>query len=89
MYEPAYLRVWAYFQGRSPLRAGRWKGALIAVKVMDHMVKGNSSNAVDIQRETSLSVSLVHPNVVSIVNRQLSHGWVMVHIYAKHQDCCC
>ncbi|DBA79881.1 TPA: hypothetical protein ACH3X1_008206 [Trebouxia sp. C0004] len=44
---------------------GRWKGALIAVKVMDHTVKGNSSNAVDIQRETSLSVSLVHPNVVS------------------------
>ncbi|KAA6425511.1 MAG: kinase [Trebouxia sp. A1-2] len=43
---------------------GRWKGALVAVKVIDHRVKGNG-NAVDIQRETILSTSVVHPNVVS------------------------
>ncbi|DBA92394.1 TPA: hypothetical protein ACH3X1_015765 [Trebouxia sp. C0004] len=49
----------------SQMPLGRWKGVLIAVKVLDHMVKGNSSNAVDIQKETSLSVSLVHPNVAN------------------------
>ncbi len=74
MYKHPYCTVWAYVQGRSPLCAGRWKGALIAVKVIDHMFKENSSNALDIQRETSLSLSLVHPNVVSVVNWQLSHG---------------
>lgn len=36
----------------------------MAVKVIDHRVKGNG-NAVDIQRETILSTSVVHPNVVS------------------------
>ena len=46
------------------LSAGRWKGALVAVKVIDHRIKGNG-NAVDIQRETILSTSVVHPNVVS------------------------
>ena len=46
------------------LPAGRWKGALVAVKVIDHRIKGNG-NAVDIQRETILSTSVVHPNVVS------------------------
>ena len=45
------------------LLAGRWKGALVAVKVIDHRIKGNG-NAVDIQRETILSTSVVHPNVV-------------------------
>lgn len=46
------------------MHAGRWKGALVAVKVIDHRIKGNG-NAVDIQRETILSTSVVHPNVVS------------------------
>ncbi len=32
---------------------------------IDHRVKGNG-NAVDIQRETILSTSVVHPNVVSV-----------------------
>lgn len=39
----------------------------MAVKVIDHRVKGNG-NAVDIQRETILSTSVVHPNVVSIIS---------------------
>ena len=43
--------------------AGRWKGAIVAVKVIDHRIKGNG-NSVDIQRETILSTSVVHPNVV-------------------------
>ncbi|KAL3133428.1 hypothetical protein ABBQ38_007295 [Trebouxia sp. C0009 RCD-2024] len=43
---------------------GRWKGALVAVKVIDHRIKGNG-NSVDIQREAILSTSVVHPNVVS------------------------
>ena len=51
--------------------AGRWKGALVAVKVIDHRVKGNG-NAVDIQRETILSTSVVHPNVVSVVSYPVS-----------------
>ena len=50
---------------RPVIGAGRWKGALVAVKVIDHRVKGNG-NAVDIQRETILSTSVVHPNVVSV-----------------------
>ena len=50
---------------RLGIGAGRWKGALVAVKVIDHRVKGNG-NAVDIQRETILSTSVVHPNVVSV-----------------------
>ncbi len=50
---------------RPVIGAGRWKGALVAVKVIDHRVKGNG-NAVDIQRETILSTYVVHPNVVSV-----------------------
>lgn len=45
------------------LLVGRWKGALVAVKVIDHRIKGNG-NSVDIQREAILSTSVVHPNVV-------------------------
>ena len=46
--------------------AARWKGALVAVKVIDHG-RQDSSSAVDIARETSLATSVVHPNVVSIL----------------------
>ncbi len=57
------------------LLAGRWKSALVAVKVIDHRIKGNG-NAVDIQRETILSTSVVHPNVVSIC-----YHFTTVHIF--------
>lgn len=43
----------------------------MAVKVIDHRVKGNG-NAVDIQRETILSTSVVHPNVVSVASYPVS-----------------
>lgn len=43
--------------------AARWKGALVAVKVIEHG-KRDQSNAVDIARESSLATSVVHPNVV-------------------------
>ena len=56
-----------YSGARHGFGAGRWKGALVAVKVIDHRVKGNG-NAVDIQRETILSTSVVHPNVVSVAS---------------------
>ena len=56
---------------RLGIGAGRWKGALVAVKVIDHRVKGNG-NAVDIQRETILSTSVVHPNVVSVASYPIS-----------------
>ena len=60
----------------------------MAVKVIDHRVKGNG-NAVDIQRETILSTSVVHPNVVSVsgfsgaprsvLTRMLQTGRLVVH----------
>ena len=45
--------------------AARWKGALVAVKVIEHG-RTDSSSAVDIARESSLATSVVHPNVVSV-----------------------
>lgn len=46
--------------------AARWKGALVAVKVIDHG-RQDSSSAVDIARESSLATSVVHPNVVTFL----------------------
>ena len=46
--------------------AARWKGALVAVKVIEHG-RTDSSSAVDIARESSLATSVVHPNVVSVM----------------------
>ena len=46
------------------LLQGRWKGAIVAIKVIDHRLKGNDMG-MDIQRESMLSTSIVHPNVVS------------------------
>lgn len=53
----------------------------MAVKVIDHRVKGNG-NAVDIQRETILSTSVVHPNVVcyrgiSNLSVEGCHPWLV------------
>lgn len=44
-------------------RAGRWKGVAVAIKVVDHM--SAAGNAVDAARESVLSSSVQHPNVVS------------------------
>ena len=43
--------------------AGRWKGVAVAIKVVDHMTA--AGNAVDAARESVLSTSVQHPNVVS------------------------
>ena len=42
---------------------GRWHGALVAVKVVEHI--GSSCIAERIEREAALAVSVSHPNVVS------------------------
>ncbi|PSC72637.1 kinase [Micractinium conductrix] len=41
---------------------GRWKGAIVAVKVIDHRVGPGKSH--DLSREPLLSMSVSHPNVV-------------------------
>ncbi|KAK9794907.1 hypothetical protein WJX73_003974 [Symbiochloris irregularis] len=41
---------------------GRWKGVAVAIKVVDHMTA--AGNAVDAARESVLSTSVQHPNVV-------------------------
>ena len=52
---------------------GRWKGAIVAIKVIDHRLKGNDMG-MDIQRESMLSTSIVHPNVVSCQPADLQPG---------------
>ena len=39
---------------------GRWKGAIVAIKVLDHAMLLQD----DITRETLLSTSIAHPSVV-------------------------
>ena len=47
---------------------GRWKGAMVAIKVLDHALILQD----DISRETLLSTSIAHPCVVSPQSRLLS-----------------
>ncbi|KAK9823953.1 hypothetical protein WJX72_006631 [[Myrmecia] bisecta] len=42
---------------------GRWKGAIVAIKVIEHSPK-RGGNSVDAMRESALSQSVQHPNVV-------------------------
>ena len=44
--------------------AGRWRGALVAVKVVEHRVQPGQS--VDLSREPLLSMSVSHPHVVQV-----------------------
>ncbi len=46
------------------LCAGRWKGALVAIKVVEHDMTG-SSLVVEGARESLLAASIAHPNIVS------------------------
>lgn len=41
---------------------GRWKGAIVAVKVIDHRVQPGKTH--DLSREPLLSMSVSHPNVL-------------------------
>ena len=45
----------------------------MAIKVIDHRLKGNDMG-MDIQRESMLSTSIVHPNVVSCWPADLHTG---------------
>ena len=47
------------------LLAGRWKGVPVAIKVVDHT--SEAGNCVDAARESVLSKSVQHPNVVRAV----------------------
>ena len=50
---------------RGFLFAGRWKGALVAIKVVEHNMEG-SAIVVEGARESLLAASVSHPNVVSV-----------------------
>ena len=43
--------------------AGRWKGAMVAVKIIEHSTDMNSK--IDTFRETLVSANIHHPNVVA------------------------
>lgn len=50
------------------MRLGRWQGALVAIKVIEHDPHVDESPAAvarRIERETLCSTSLAHPNIVS------------------------
>ena len=49
-------------------QAGRWQGALVAVKIVDNSLKGATAEA-DAARESLLAASISHPNVVRTSGR--------------------
>ena len=51
----------------SPLTAGRWQGALVAIKIVEYTLKGPTAEA-DAARESLLAASISHPNVVRSTN---------------------
>ncbi len=46
-----------------PSTAGKWQGALVAIKVVEHRLR-RSLEEMDEARESLLSASVSHPNVV-------------------------
>lgn len=44
---------------------GRWKGALVAIKVVEHNSSGGNADAIEGARESLLAASVSHPNVVA------------------------
>ena len=52
---------------------GRWKGAIVAVKVIDHRVQPGKTY--DLSREPLLSMSVSHPNVVITHKVGSMGGW--------------
>lgn len=44
--------------------SGRWKGAMVAVKIIEHSADINSK--IEGLRETMVSSNIQHPNVVSL-----------------------
>ena len=51
--------------GLSGLPAGRWKGVVVAIKIVDH--SAYVGTRVDALRESVLSTSVQHPNVVRVL----------------------
>ena len=45
------------------LFAGRWRGALVAVKVVEH-TSGGKADVIEGARESLLAASVSHPNVI-------------------------
>ena len=45
------------------LSAGRWRGALVAVKVVEH-TSGGKADVIEGARESLLAASVSHPNVI-------------------------
>ena len=51
---------------RNACAAGRWRGTLVAIKMVEHAAGANAANQADkIEREALLSTSLSHPNVIT------------------------
>ena len=70
--------VWHSMSADQPPPAGRWKGVPIAIKIVDH--SAYVGTRVDALRESVLSTSVQHPNVVSTL---LPAGaWLAAHIAA-------
>ena len=55
--------------------AGKWKGVTVAVKIVEHNEETESS--LNQLRESLLSSSIVHPNVVSILSCTTLKTWRM------------
>jgi len=45
---------------------GRWKGALVAIKVVEHSGSSGKADIIEGARESLLAASVSHPNVVLI-----------------------
>lgn len=66
--------------------AGRWKGAMVAVKIIEHSADINSK--MEGFRETMVSSNIQHPNVVSLLIR-LFHSMLQHVSRAVTEGSCC
>lgn len=46
------------------METGRWKGALVAIKIVEHSY-GGDADVIEGARESLLAASVSHPNVVA------------------------
>ena len=52
--------------------AGRWQSALVAIKVVEHSLKGEAAE-LEGARESLLAASISHPNVVRLQSLAALH----------------
>ena len=69
-----YMLSWDCFHGASSQHAvlstaGRWQGALVAIKIVEHSLKGAAAE-IEGARESLLAASISHPNVVRTPTRK-------------------